>query len=479
MRRWPWPNIVTGMSNHFDVVVLGAGPGGYVAAIRSAQLGLKTAIIEERYWGGVCLNVGCIPSKALLRNAELAHIFTQEAEKYGIKAEGRVSFDYGTAFQRSREVSEKLVKGVQFLMKKNKITSFTGRGTFTDPHSIQVATAEGGTETVTFDHCIIAAGAHTRLLPGTSLSERVVTYEQQILSSELPESIVIAGAGAIGVEFAYVLHNYGVKVTIVEFLDRMVPNEDADVSKELAKRYRKLGVEVLTSTRVDAIDDSGDKVKVTVTGKDGAQKVLETDKVLQAIGFQPNVEGYGLEKTGVRLTERGAIDIDARCRTSVPHIFAIGDVTAKLMLAHAAEAMGIVAAETIADAETMELDYVMIPRATYCQPQVASFGYTEAQAREQGFDVKVAKFPYSANGKALGMGEGDGFVKVISDARYGEILGAHMIGPEVTELLPQLTLAQQWDLTVHEVARNIHAHPTLGEAVKEAVHGLAGHMINL
>ncbi|GGT56795.1 dihydrolipoyl dehydrogenase [Actinomadura citrea] len=467
------------MSEHFDVVVLGSGPGGYVAAIRSAQLGLKTAIIEERYWGGVCLNVGCIPSKALLRNAELAHIFTQEQKTFGINVEGSVSFDYGVAYQRSRQVSDKLVKGVQFLMKKNKITSYDGRGTFTDPNTLQVAGRDGSSETVTFDNCIIAAGAHTKLLPGTSLSERVVTYEEQILSSELPGSIVIAGAGAIGVEFAYVLHNYGVKVTIVEFLDRMVPNEDADVSKELAKRYRKLGVDVLTSTRVDAIDDSGEKVKVTVTGKDGAQQVLEADKVLQAIGFQPNVEGYGLEKTGVALTERGAIDVDGRCRTSVPHIYAIGDVTAKLMLAHAAEAMGIVAAETIGDAETMELDYVMIPRATYCQPQVASFGWTEAQAKEQGFDVKTAKFPFSANGKALGLGEGDGFVKVISDAKYGEILGAHMIGPEVTELLPELTLAQQWDLTVKEVARNVHAHPSLGEAMKEAVHGLAGHMINL
>ncbi|SNR26665.1 dihydrolipoyl dehydrogenase [Actinomadura mexicana] len=467
------------MSEHFDVVVLGSGPGGYVAAIRSAQLGLKTAIIEERYWGGVCLNVGCIPSKALLRNAELAHIFTQEQKTFGINVEGSVSFDYGVAYERSRQVSDKLVKGVQFLMKKNKITSYEGRGTFTDPNTLQVAGQDGSSETVTFDNCIIAAGAHTKLLPGTSLSERVVTYEEQILSSELPGSIVIAGAGAIGVEFAYVLHNYGVKVTIVEFLDRMVPNEDADVSKELAKRYRKLGVDVLTSTRVDAIDDSGEKVKVTVTGKDGAQRVLEADKVLQAIGFQPNVEGYGLEKTGVALTERGAIDVDGRCRTSVPHIYAIGDVTAKLMLAHAAEAMGIVAAETIGDAETMELDYVMIPRATYCQPQVASFGWTEAQAKEQGFEVKTAKFPFSANGKALGLGEGEGFVKVISDARYGEILGAHMIGPEVTELLPELTLAQQWDLTVNEVARNVHAHPSLGEAMKETVHGLAGHMINL
>jgi len=467
------------MSEHFDVVVLGAGPGGYVAAIRSAQLGLKTAIIEEKYWGGVCLNVGCIPSKALLRNAELAHIFTQERKTFGINVEGQVSLDYGVAYQRSRQVSERLVKGVQFLMRKNKITTYEGRGAFTDPNTLEVTRSDGSNATVTFANCIIAAGAHTRLLPGTSLSERVVTYEEQILSSELPESIVIAGAGAIGVEFAYVLHNYGVKVTIVEFLDRMVPNEDAEVSKELAKRYRKLGIDVLTSTRVDAIDDSGAKVKVTVTGKDGAQQVLEADKVLQAIGFQPNVEGYGLEKTGVRLTDRGAIDVDGRCRTSVPHIYAIGDVTAKLMLAHAAEAMGVVAAETIAGAETMELDYVMIPRATYCQPQVASFGYTEEQAKERGFDVRTAKFPYSANGKALGMGEGDGFVKVISDAKYGEILGAHMIGPDVTELLPELTLAQQWDLTVHEVARNVHAHPTLGEAVKEAVHGLAGHMINL
>ncbi|WP_141753745.1 dihydrolipoyl dehydrogenase family protein, partial [Streptomyces luteocolor] len=254
--------------------------------------------------------------------------------------------------------------------------------------------------------------------------------------------------------------------------------EDADVSKELAKQYRKLGIDVLTSTRVESIDESGEQVKVTVTGKDGKQQVLETDKVLQAIGFAPNVTGYGLEATGVRLTERGAIDVDGRCRTNVPNIYAIGDVTAKLMLAHTAESMGVVAAETLADAETMELDYPMIPRATYSQPQIASFGWTEAQAKEKGFEVKVAKFPFQANGKAHGLGDTVGFVKIISDAKYGEIIGAHLIGPDVTELLPELTLAQQWDLTVHEVARNVHAHPTLGEAVKEAVHGLAGHMIN-
>ncbi|WP_433049607.1 dihydrolipoyl dehydrogenase [Dactylosporangium sp. CS-033363] len=459
------------MTEHFDVVVLGAGPGGYTAAVRSAQLGLRTAIVEDKYWGGVCLNVGCIPSKALLRNAELAHIFNHEAKTFGIS--GEVTFDYGAAFQRSRKVADGRVKGVHYLMKKNEIRQYETRGTFLDDHTLQV-----GDETITFANCIIATGATTRLLPGTKLSERVVTYEEQILTEDLPESIIIAGAGAIGVEFAYVLHNYGVKVTIVEFLDRMVPLEDAEVSAELFKRYKRLGISVLTSTKVETVEESGKGVAVTVSSG-GKTQTLEADKLLQAIGFVPRVEGYGLEKTGVRLTERGAIAVDGRLRTNVPHIFAIGDVTAKLMLAHAAESMGIVAAETIAGAETMELDYVMIPRATYCQPQVASFGWTEAQAREQGFDVKVSKFPFTANGKAHGLGDPTGFVKIISDGKYGELLGAHLIGPEVTELLPELTLAQQWDLTVHEVARNVHAHPTLGEAVKEAIHGLAGHMINM
>ncbi|GGT35053.1 dihydrolipoyl dehydrogenase [Nonomuraea spiralis] len=459
------------MSTHYDVVVLGAGPGGYTAAVRAAQLGLRTAVVEEKYWGGVCLNVGCIPSKALLRNAELAHIFHNEAKTFGIS--GEVTFDYGAAFQRSRKVADGRVKGVHYLMKKNAITEYDGRGTFLDANTLQV-----NGETITFSHCIIAAGATTRLIPGTQLSERVVTYEEQILTEDLPRSIIIAGAGAIGVEFAYVLHNYGVKVTIVEFLDRVVPLEDEEVSAELAKRYKRLGIEVLTSTRVNGIEDTGASVKVTVT-RDGQTQVLEADKVMQAIGFQPRVDGYGLEKTGVQLTERGAIAVDGRCRTNVPNIFAIGDVTAKLMLAHAAESMGIIAAETIGNAETMELDYVMIPRATYCQPQVASFGYTEAQARDLGYDVKVAKFPFTANGKAHGLGDTAGFVKIVSDNTHGELLGAHLIGPEVTELLPELTLAQQWDLTVHEVARNVHAHPTLGEAVKEAIHGLAGHMINM
>jgi dihydrolipoamide dehydrogenase len=465
---------------HFDVVVLGAGPGGYVAAIRAAQLGRRVAVIEEKYWGGVCLNVGCIPSKALLRNAELAHLVTKEAKTFGIS--GEVSFDFGVAFDRSRIVADGRVKGVHFLMKKNKITEFDGRGTFRDAHTIDVALSGGGSETVTFDDVIIATGTETKLLPGTSRSERVVTYEEQILTRELPGSVVIAGAGAIGVEFAYVLSCYGVHVTVVEFLDRLLPLEDADVSKELAKRYRKYGVDVLTSTRVESISEDAGGVTVTVTGKDGTTKELKADKVIQAIGFAPRVKGYGLENTGVQLTERGAIAIDDRMRTNVPHIYAIGDVTAKLMLAHVGEAQGVVAAETIAGAETVELDYVMMPRATFCQPQVASFGYTEAQARElaaeKGWKIKVAQFPFTANGKAQGLADPGGFVKLISDETYGELLGGHLIGPEVTELLPELTLAQKWDLTANELARNVHAHPTLSEALQEAYHGLLHGMIN-
>jgi dihydrolipoamide dehydrogenase len=465
------------MTQHFDVVVLGAGPGGYVAAIRASQLGLKAAVIEKQYWGGVCLNVGCIPSKALLRNAELAHLLEHEKDKFGIS--GEVSMDFGATHRRSREVSDSIVKGVHFLMKKNKITKIDGWGTFVDARTISVEMNDGGTEEVTADHVVIATGATTRLIPGTELSDRVVTYEEQILDSELPESIVIAGSGAIGVEFAYVMRNFGVDVTIVEFLDRMVPTEDEEVSKELAKHYKKLGVKVLTGTKVESIDDSGDKVKVTVSSEKDGEQVLETDKVLQAIGFAPRLEGYGLDKTGVETTDRGAIAVDARGRTNVEGVYAIGDVTGKLMLAHTAEAMGIVAAETIADAETVEIDFDMIPRATYCQPQIASFGYSEAQAKDKGYDVKTAKFPFSANGKAKGLGDSVGFVKIVADAKYNEIIGAHLIGPDVTELLPALTLAQKWDLTADEVARNVFAHPTLSEAVKEAVEGIAGHMIHM
>jgi dihydrolipoamide dehydrogenase len=461
---------------HYDVVVLGAGPGGYVAAIRAAQLGLNTAIIEPKYWGGVCLNVGCIPSKALLRNAELAHIFTKEAKTFGIS--GEATFDYGAAFDRSRKVADGRVAGVHFLMKKNKITEIQGYGTFTDASTISVKLNDGASETVTFDNVVIATGSSTRLVPGTSLSENVVTYEELIMTRELPGSIIIAGAGAIGMEFAYVLKNYGVDVTIVEFLPRALPNEDAEVSKEIEKQYKKLGVKILTGTKVESIDDDGSQVTVTVS-KDGKSEELKADKVLQAIGFAPNIEGFGLDATGVQVTERKAIGIDEYMRTNVPHIYAIGDVTALLQLAHVAEAQGVVAAETIAGAETLPLgDYRMLPRATFCQPQVASFGLTEQQARDEGYDVVVAKFPFTANGKAHGLGDPSGFVKLIADAKYGELIGGHLIGHDVSELLPELTLAQKWDLTANELARNVHTHPTMSEALQECFHGLTGHMIN-
>ncbi|MFN8449792.1 MAG: dihydrolipoyl dehydrogenase [Anaerolineae bacterium] len=467
------------MAKQYDVVVLGAGPGGYTAAIRAAQLGLKTAVVEKKYWGGVCLNVGCIPSKALLRNAELAHIVTQEADKFGIKFEGGVSFDFKVAFDRSRQVADGRVKGVHFLMKKNKIDEINGWATFKDANTLDVALNDGGSETVTFKSLILATGATTRLIPGTQLSKNVVTYEEQIMDENLPKSIIIAGGGAIGCEFAYVHKNYGVDVTIVEFLDHLLPLEDEEVSTELEKQYKRLGIKVMTKTRVDKIEDTGKGAKVTVTTADGKQQTLEADRVLQAIGFQPRVDGYGLEKTGVKLTERKAVEINGKMQTSVPHIYAIGDVTAKLMLAHVGEAQGIIAAENIAGAPTIELDYDMMPRATYCQPQVASFGYTEKQAREKGYDINVSKFPFQANAKAHGLGDAVGFVKLISDKKYGEMLGAHLIGPDVTELLPELTLARYAELTPEEISRNVHSHPTLSEAVKEAAHGLEGHMINM
>ncbi|QAY72841.1 dihydrolipoyl dehydrogenase [Agromyces protaetiae] len=464
--------------SHFDVIVLGAGPGGYVAAIRAAQLGLSVGVIEEKYWGGVCLNVGCIPSKALLRNAELAHIFHAQADLFGIK--GEASFDFGVAFDRSRQVSEKHVKGVHFLMKKNGITELDGHGTFRDANTVDVAKPDGTTETHTFANAIIATGSRVRLLPGVTLSQNVVTYEQQILARDLPRSIAIVGAGAIGMEFAYVLRNYGVEVTVIEFLDRALPNEDVEVSKEITRQYRNLGIPILTSTRVDSVVDSGTSVTVSYTAADGQPGALTVDRALISVGFAPNVEGFGLEATGVALTERGAIAIDERMRTNVPHIYAIGDVTAKLMLAHVAEAQGVVAAETIGGAETLELgDYRMMPRATFCQPQVASFGLTEQQARDEGYDVVVAKFPFTANGKANGLGEPVGFVKLVADAKYLELLGGHLIGPDVSELLPELTLAQKWDLGALELARNVHTHPTLSEALQEAFHGLTGHMINM
>jgi dihydrolipoamide dehydrogenase len=475
------------MAKEYDVVVLGAGPGGYVAAIRASQLGLKAAIIEKQWWGGVCLNVGCIPSKALLHNAELAHIVKHRMAEFGFKTTGDVELDYAVAFKRSRKTSDRLVKGVQGLMKKNKIDTYEGWGVFTAPKTLEVTLNKGGKETINAKNVIIATGSRPRLMQGTEVTNRIKTYLEFILSDKLPKSIVIIGAGAIGTEFAYVMHNYGVEVTMVEFMPNMLPLEDEEVSKELEKQYTKMGVKVLTGTKVEKLEEDADGVTVTVS-KDGQTQQIRAENVLQAIGWRPhqepygqdkpNTEGFNLAVTGVQMTDRGWIEINEKMQTNVPGIYAIGDITGKLQLAHVASAQGVIAAEVIAGAETITLDYQMMPRATYCQPQVASFGYTEKQAREKGYDVRVSKFPFQANGKALGLGDYDGFVKLISDAKYGELLGGHLIGPSVTELLPELTLARMWELTPAEIARNVHAHPTLSEALMEAAEGLEGHMIN-
>ena len=468
------------MTEHYDVVVLGAGPGGYVSAIRAAQLGKKVAVIEKQYWGGVCLNVGCIPSKALIKNAEVAHTFTHEKKVFGIN--GEVTFNYEDAHKRSRGVSDKIVGGVHYLMKKNKITEIHGLGNFKDAKTLEVTDGKDAGKVITFDDCIIATGSIVNTLRGVELSENVVSFEEQILNPVAPKKMVIIGAGAIGMEFAYVLGNYGVDVTVIEFMDRVLPNEDAEVSKVIAKTYKKLGVKLLTGHATTAVRDNGDSVEVDYQKK-GSDKTetITVDRVMVSVGFRPRVEGFGLENTGVKLTERGAIEIDDYMRTNVDGIYAIGDVTAKLQLAHVAEAQGIVAAETIAGAETQTLgDYMMMPRATFCNPQVASFGYTEEQAKEKWPDreIKVASFPFSANGKAVGLAETEGFAKIVADAEFGELLGGHLVGPNASELLNELVLAQNWDLTTEEISRTVHIHPTLSEAVKEAAHGISGHMIN-
>ena len=462
----------------YDVVVIGAGPGGYVAAVRASQLGLKTAIVEKRFLGGVCLNIGCIPSKALLKSADVAYTLRERGKEFGFSFEN-LELDYSVAHKRSRKISDRLVRGVGFLMKKNNVDVVMGAAKLTAKDTVEVTPDEGEVETLKAKNIIIATGAHTFTIPGVELDgEKVVDYEAAILRETLPESAVIIGGGAIGVEFATIWNAYGVEVTIIEMLDTLLPLEDQAVGKEIEKAYQKRGIKVMTGSKVKSVETTKNGTKVTVETGDGDQSI-EADLTLMAIGFRPNSKGLGLEEVGVELTQRGDIKIDNRMATNVDGIWAIGDVTGKLLLAHVAQAMGVVAAENIAGVETVTLDYRMMPRATYCSPQTASFGYSEAEAKEQGYDVKVGEFPFQPNGKALGLGEYQGFVKIITDEKYGEILGAQMVGPDVSELLPELTLAQRFELTAHEIARNVHAHPTLSEAIMEAAESAMGKAIHI
>lgn len=460
----------------YDVTVIGAGPGGYVAAIRAAQLGLKVALVERENLGGVCLNWGCIPTKALLRNAEIVLLLGQGKE-FGFRVEG-VEVDFGAAVDRSRKVSERLVKGVGLLMRKNQVEVIEGVAVVRAADLVEVTLGDGQRRTLKTRHVIIATGGKASSIPGVVPDgERVLTYREAIVLRALPAAAVVVGAGPIGMEFAHIWDSYGAEVTVVEMLPRVLPLEDEEVSQVVERAFARRRVKLLTSSRVQGLETTDQGVRVTVSTGNG-EEVLEAERVLIATGVQPQSDGLGLEAIGVKV-ERGFIAVDDAMRTNVPGVCAIGDVTGKLALAHVASAQGIVAAEAIAGRGTQVLDYDAMPRCVYCQPQVASFGLTEAQAIERGHEPKVGRFPFLASGKALGLGEKDGFVKIVADTATGEILGAHLVGPEVTELLPELVLARRWELTPEEIARTVHAHPTLSEAVMEAAHGVFGAAIHI
>ena len=461
------------MAQDYDLVVIGAGPGGYVAAIRAAQLGLKTAIVERESLGGVCLNWGCIPSKSLLKNAEVLSYF-HRAKEFGLHFDN-FHADYSAAIERSRAVVDRNVKGVTYLLRKNQVDHISGTATLKGNGVVEIA-PEG--QQLNSKNIIVATGARPRSIPPLPLDqERIITSRESILLEELPKSIVIVGGGAIGVEFAYLYKMYGVEVTVVELLPHLVPNEDEDISRQLERSFAKQRINVITGAGVTGVDQRLDGLTVKLD-KDGVEQSVECDKVLAAIGIQPNSEGLGLEELSVE-TQGGYIQIDGQMSTNVTGIYAIGDVTGKLALAHVASAQGVAVAEHLAGMETQPLDYTLMPRATYCQPQIASFGLTEAQAKELGHDVNIGEFNVRANGKAMAMGEIDGLVKLVVDARYGEILGGHMIGPEVTELLGELSLTKLLEGTTLELGWAVHAHPSISEMIKEAALAAQGRSIHI
>ena len=454
----------------YDVVIIGAGPGGYVAAIRAAQLGFNTAIIERDTVGGICLNWGCIPSKSLLRNAEVLNLI-KDADEYGISFDN-FHYDYSKAIDRSRQVVDRLTTGVQYLLRKNSVEQITGVATLIDPKTISVESPNGDSETITSENIIIATGARQRDIPSMPIDHSVVMNSRDALElREVPEKIVVVGGGATGVEFSHVYQSYGSEVTIVELMDRLVPNEDEEISASLEKSFDDNGVSV------NSITVSGASANVNITA-DGSETNLECDKVLVAVGVQGNSDNIGLENVGVT-TDRGFIPVGENMETNVSGIYAIGDVTGRMLLAHVASAQAIVAVEYIAGMNPEQLDYSLMPRAIYCKPQVASFGLSEAQARDQGINIKVGKFPFSASGKAIALGETDGMVKLIVDEEIGEIIGAHMIGAEVTELLAELSITKMLEGTATEIGLLVHPHPTISEMLKEAALDTMGEAIHI
>ncbi len=460
-----------------DIAVIGSGPGGYVAAIRASQLGLKTICIEKGDLGGVCLNIGCIPTKALLKSAEYAN-FLKHSNEFGFSI-NNVETDYNQVIERSRKVSAQMSGGVKQLFKKNKVQEVKGWGKINKAKSIDVYDEAGNiTDTINAKNIIIATGARPRVLPGIEVDKkRVITSTQALLGRELPKSIIIMGAGAIGVEFAYFFNSFGANVTIVEFLDRILPIEDADISKELERNFRKYGIAIKTKSKVVSAVAKGDGVEVVIENN-GKTEVLNADFALNAIGIQPNTENIGLEEVGV-ITERGFIKVDEHCRTNIENVFAIGDVAGAPWLAHKASAEAISTVEFIAGHHNNGVDYNNIPGCTYCNPQVASVGLTEEKAKAAGYELKIGKFPFMASGKAHGIGEAKGFVKLVIDAKYGEILGAHLIGPDVTELIGEVTFARQVEADAKSLFKTIHAHPTLSEAIMEAAAQAYGEAVNI
>jgi dihydrolipoyl dehydrogenase len=460
----------------FDVVVVGGGPGGYTAAIRAAQLGQKTAIVERDKLGGICLNWGCIPTKALLRNAEIIHILNN-AEEWGITIQG-MKVDFPKIIKRSRGIADRISKGVEFLMKKNKIEYFPGYATIKKNGKIEIATQGKSGATVNARHVIIATGARARSVPGVTIDrKRVITSTEAMTLSSVPGSLVIIGAGAIGMEFAYFYNALGTRVTVVEMMPRILPIEDAELTKELERSFRKRGVEILTGTKVESVKPVDKSVAVTVSSEDG-KKELKGDLALMAVGVQGNVEGFGLEELNVHV-EKGHIRVDTDYRTNVPGIYAIGDVIGAPWLAHVASAEGIHCVEAIAGMKPEPIDYLAIPGCTYCQPQIASVGLTEEKAKAAGHDVKIGKFPFRPLGKAIAMGETEGMVKLIFDARYGELLGAHIMGAEATEMIAELVVAKKLETTGKALFHTIHAHPTMSEAIMEAAAAAYGEAINI